>query len=118
MTTTTSLTDRYVDATLRRLPGRQRPDIEKELRASIADAVDDRLVAGSDPAEAERAVLTELGDPARLASGYADRPLQLIGPALYLDYTRLLGALLATVVPAVAMAIAIVRTLREAPSFP
>jgi len=26
-----TLTDRYVDATLRRLPGRQRPDIEREL---------------------------------------------------------------------------------------
>ncbi len=53
-TPTTTLTDRYVDAILRRLPERQRPDIEKELRASIADAVDDRLEAGTDPAEAER----------------------------------------------------------------
>jgi hypothetical protein len=111
MTTTTTLTDRYVEATLRRLPGRQRPDIEKELRASIADAVDDRLHAGNDPAEAERAVLTELGDPARLADGYADRPLQLIGPALYRDYTRLVAALLATVLPAVAVALVVAQTL-------
>src|SRR5262245_64492392 len=100
--TTTTLTDRYVDATLRRVPARQRPDIERELRASIADAVDDRLEAGGDPAEAEEAVLTDLGDPARLAAGYADRPLHLIGPAFFLDYTRLLRALLVTVVPAVA----------------
>ncbi|MFD1933887.1 MULTISPECIES: permease prefix domain 1-containing protein [Nonomuraea] len=108
-----TLTDRYVDATLRRLPERQRPDIEKELRASIADAVDDRLDAGSDPVEAEIAVLTELGDPARLAAGYADRPLQLIGPALYLDYTRLLTALMVTIVPVVAAVVGLARALQD-----
>ncbi|MFD8526655.1 permease prefix domain 1-containing protein [Streptosporangium canum] len=114
MTTTSTLTDRYVDAILRHLPGRQHPGIEKELRASIADAVDDRLEAGSGPAEAELAALTELGDPARLAAGYADRPLQLIGPALYLDYTRLLATLLATIVPAVAAVVGLVRGLQGA----
>ncbi|ACZ87136.1 zinc-binding dehydrogenase [Streptosporangium roseum] len=116
MTPTSTLTDRYVETILRRLPDRQRPDIEKELRASIADAVDDRLDAGGDPAEAELAVLTELGDPERLAAGYADRPLQLIGPALYLDYVRLLTTLLATVVPAVAAAVGLVRGLQGAPA--
>ncbi|MFI6990565.1 permease prefix domain 1-containing protein [Nonomuraea wenchangensis] len=124
--TTNTLTDRYVAAVLRHLPGSrrsgsrrpedQRPDIdiERELRASIADAVDDRVEAGADRAEAEFAVLTELGDPARLAAGYADRPLQLIGPALYLDYTRLLTALLVTIVPAVAVAVGLVQGLRGA----
>ena len=109
----TTLSDRYVDATLRRLPARQRPDIERELRAAIADAMEDRLAGGGDAAEAEAAALTELGDPARLAAGYADRPLQLIGPALFLDYTRLLTTLLATVVPLVAAIVGIVRTVRE-----
>ncbi|MEU8080129.1 permease prefix domain 1-containing protein [Catellatospora citrea] len=108
----TTLTDRYVDATLRRLPGRQRADIEKELRTAIADAVDDRVEAGGDPAAAEIEVLTGLGDPSRLAAGYADRPLHLIGPALYHDYTRLLAVLLATVVPAVAAGVGLVRALR------
>ncbi|BCB73807.1 permease prefix domain 1-containing protein [Phytohabitans flavus] len=110
-TATTSLTDRYIEAILRRVPSRQRPDIERELRTSIADAVDDRLEAGADPAEAEVAVLTDLGDPARLAAGYADRPLHLIGPALFLDYTRLLSALLITVVPAVAAVVGLLRAV-------
>jgi hypothetical protein len=110
-TTTTSLTDRYIDAILRRVPGRQRPDIERELRTSIADAVDDRLEAGAEPAEAEMAVLTDLGDPARMAAGYAERPLHLIGPAHFLDYTRLLGALLITVVPTVAAVVGVLRAL-------
>ena len=34
-------------------------------------------------AEAELAALTELGDPVRLAAGYTDRPLHLIGPGVY-----------------------------------
>lgn len=109
-----SLTDRYVQATLRRLPARQRADIERELRAAIADAVDDRIEAGGDAGTAEVAALTHLGDPARLAAGYADRPLQLIGPALFLDYVRLLTTLLAVVVPAVAAAVGFVQVLREA----
>lgn len=106
---TTTLTDRYVDATLRRLPADRRPDIDKELRASIADAVDDRVEAGTDPADAEVAVLTDLGDPARLAAGYADQPLHLIGPELFLDYVRFLRAILVTVVPIVAVVVALVQ---------
>lgn len=104
----TTLTDRYVDATLRRLPANQRPDIERELRSSIADAVDDRVSAGEDPEAAESAVLNGLGDPAKLAASYSNRPLHLIGPELFIDYTRVLTALLSTVVPIVAAVVAIV----------
>jgi len=112
-TANVTLTDRYVNSTLRSLPAHQRADIERELRASIADAVDGRVEAGGDPAEAERAVLVELGDPARLAARYADRPLHLIGPTLYLDYIRLVTALLVTVVPAVAGAVGFARILQD-----
>src|SRR4051794_17665934 len=48
-----TLTDRYVAATLRSLPERQRPEIERELRASIADAVEDRIEGGTKPKAAE-----------------------------------------------------------------
>ncbi|HKT01017.1 MAG TPA: permease prefix domain 1-containing protein [Rugosimonospora sp.] len=111
---TTTLTDRYVEAALRHLPARQRPDIEKELRGSIADAVDDLQRAGTDPAQAEHAALVELGDPARLAAAYTDHSLHLIGPAFYPQYTRLLAALLATVLPTVAVAIAVAQTVAGA----
>src|SRR4051794_38396607 len=100
-TTANTLTDRYVAATLRSVPEKQRPELDKELRASIADAIDDRIEAGSKPEAAEREVLIELGDPIRLAAGYADRPLYLIGPALFPDYTRLLKLLVGIVVPIV-----------------
>lgn len=99
MTATSSSTDRYVAATLRSLPQRQRHDIEAELRALIADAIDDRREAGADADSAEREVLTELGAPARLAASYSDRSLHLIGPEFYLDYVRVLTLLLSILVP-------------------
>ena len=105
---TTTLTDRYVAATLRRLPARQRADIDIELRGLIADAVDSREEAGMPAAEAEVQALTELGDPVRLAADYAERPLHLIGPDLFPDYSRLLLAALSTVVPLVLVVVAFV----------
>lgn len=97
-------TNRYVEAATRALPADQRDDYADELRASIRDQVDDRVAAGEDPADAERAVLTELGDPATLAAGYAGRQLQLIGPRYYSDWKRLLVLLLWTVMPVAAFA--------------
>jgi hypothetical protein len=94
----TSLTDRYVDATLRSIPSRQRPDLERELRASIADAMED---------QSEAEALAEFGDPDRLAASYTDRPLHLIGPTLYLDYRRVLAVLLSSIVPLVFVAVAV-----------
>lgn len=103
--TTTTLTDRYIWAVQRSLPEGQRADIDRELRGTIADTIDGKIEAGTDPKAAEREVITELGDPYRLASGYADRPLHLIGPALFPDYIRLLKVLYVIVLPIVFVAI-------------
>lgn len=100
---TTTLTDRYIDAVVRTVPERQRADVARELAAAIADQLDARLEAGEPTDAAERAVLTELGDPDRLAAGYSDRPLHLIGPRYYLDWKRLL-VLLLWIAPACAAA--------------
>ncbi|MBF4994326.1 hypothetical protein ITX31_09400 [Arthrobacter gandavensis] len=94
-----TLTDRYVFAALRSLPEGARADIERELRGSIADDVEARVEAGQPAAEAENAVLTELGDPARLAAQYSGRPLYLVGPDLFLDWRRLLKTLAVIVTP-------------------
>lgn len=95
----TTYTDRYVSAVVKHLPQGQHTDVEAELRSSIADAMD----AGAD----EAVILNEMGDPERLAATYADRPLQLIGPRLYLAWKRLLVLLLWIVVPIVAAASAL-----------
>ncbi|MEU1017706.1 hypothetical protein [Streptomyces sp. NPDC005898] len=96
---TSTLTDRYVEEVVRRIPAGRRGDVADELRATILDTVEARGPA--DQETAEREVLTEMGDPIRLAARYADRPFALIGPGLYPTYIRLLTVLLSTVLPAV-----------------
>ncbi|MEU8282886.1 permease prefix domain 1-containing protein [Micromonospora sp. NPDC048905] len=89
-----TLTNRYLAATLRSVPAPRRDEIATELRASIDDMIEGRTDGGADPVTAERAVLTELGNPDVLAARYADRRLQLIGPTYYLLWLRLLKLLL------------------------
>ena len=95
----TTLTDRYVAAVLRAVPDKSRAEIERELRASIADALDAHIGNGEDRELAETAVLTELGDPSLLAREYAGPPHYLIGPNVYHAYVRTLGTLLAVFLP-------------------
>ena len=87
--TTTTLTDRYVHATTRWMPEARRDDIARELRASIDDMVTGQVDSGESEADAERAVLTELGDPSALAAQYGNQPLHLIGPRYFLLWRRL-----------------------------
>jgi hypothetical protein len=103
----TTLTDRYVWAVLRAVPEQQRAALEPEIRALIADAIEARAT-GPDAATtadaAERAALTELGDPEILAARYTDHALHLIGPRYFLVWKRLLLYLLPIIVPLSALA--------------
>lgn len=114
--TTQTLTDRYVYAVQRSLPERQREDIDRELRGTIADTIDAKVEGGEKPEAAEREVLTELGDPYRLALGFADRPVHLIGPKVFPDYIRLLKILYAIVLPIVFAAVVLSQLLAGAPN--
>lgn len=98
-----TLTERYVAAVSRGVPEDQRPDVERETAAAIADLMEARMASGQEREAAERAALLELGDPVRLAAEYSNRPLQLIGPGLYPDYVRLLTVLLAVILPLTAI---------------
>jgi len=108
---TSTLTDRYIWAVQRSLPEAQRADIDRELRATIADTIDGRRENGADETTAERETIIELGNPYRLASGYADRPLYLIGPAVFPDYIQLLKLLYTLVLPIVFAAILLAQLL-------
>lgn len=99
MTSTATVTERYVWVAARMLPEPQRAEFSRELRERIADTIDARIERGASAADAEHAALIELGDPAALASTYLDRPLQLIGPRYFLTWWRLLRLLLVIVVP-------------------
>jgi len=94
-----SLTDRYLGVALGGIPQQKRADVERELRSSIADAVDDRVGAGEDRDAAERAVLEGMGDPSRLSAEMTGRPMYLIGPGLFPTYRALLGLSLTLIVP-------------------
>ncbi|WP_433306806.1 permease prefix domain 1-containing protein [Actinoplanes sp. CA-030573] len=105
----TNLVDRYVHTALRRVPEQQRADIDRELRASIEDAVDARVEAGESREAAVEGTLTELGDPDRLADSYADRPQYLIGPELYPAWRRLSVLLLSAVLPVVVAVVVVIQ---------
>ncbi len=111
MTSTVTLTDRYVDAAMRTVPESQRADLAAELRASIADQIEGRVAAGDTPEAAERAVLTDLGDPDELAAGYTDRPLWLVGPRYFLQWWRLLKLLLWIVIPCAVFGVSLAMVL-------
>ena len=102
---TTPLPERYIAATVKDLPTELQAEVRPELEASIADAIEARMAQGEDRATAEREVLTDLGDPAVLAAGYTERPLQLIGPRVYLQWRHLLKLLL-FIVPAAVFVVA------------
>lgn len=111
----TELTERYLQAAIAGLPTSTQDDVRTELTALIMDATEARIDQGEEPPAAERAVLTELGDPAILAAEYADRPLQLIGPRFYLTWKRLLILLLWIVPPVALVGVAISQALVGAP---
>lgn len=113
--TSDDYTTRYVEAATRSLPADQRDDHAEELTASIRDQIDDRVAAGESPEDAEKAVLTAMGDPAVLAARYADRPLHLIGPRYFSDWKRLLVLLMWIVVPIGALAGVLGSALRGEP---
>jgi hypothetical protein len=95
----TTLTDRYIAATLRSVPEKSRGDLDRELRASIGDAMDARVDKGEKPDAAEIGVLTELGDPAQLAAAYAGPQKYLIGPRYFYSYIRTLAIVFAFSIP-------------------
>ncbi len=117
LTSTHSLTDRYLDAVVRRLPDARRVETARQLKTSIETDVATRVAAGREPESAERDALAALGDPDRVAAGLAGRSLHLIGPAVYLDWLRLLRLLLVVVVPAVGAGLVIAQGLAGKPVF-
>jgi hypothetical protein len=107
----TDLIDRYVFTALRRVPEQQRADIDRELRASIEDAVDARVGGGEPRETAVEAALLELGDPDRLADSYAGRLPYLIGPELFPVWRKLLKLLYTLVLPIVIAVVVTVQLL-------
>lgn len=109
----TSLVDRYVYTALRRVPERQRADIDRELRASIDDAVDARVDAGEAHDAAVQSALLELGDPERLADRYADRTEYLLGPSLFPVWRHVMITLFSAVLPIVVAVVLVIQLIDD-----
>ncbi len=111
----TELIDRYVHQVGNYLPAKERAEIEAELRSQIQDQLEDRF--GGDPSEEEIVtVLTELGDPRRMAASYRGDQY-LVGPTLYPTMVMVLrhGLLL---IPAVVIFLSIFGALTSPAAIP
>jgi hypothetical protein len=84
-----NLIELYIHEVTRRLPEKSREDIALELHSTIEDMLPDDFTE-----QDVKSVLSKLGNPAILASGYRDRPMHLIGPRYYDIYISLLKMIL------------------------
>lgn len=89
------MVERYIYAVTKRLPEKQREDIEKELRGLIEDMLEE-CSNGANPTDKDiEAVLLELGEPSKLADKYRGKDRYLIGPEYFDKYLILLKIVLA-----------------------
>lgn len=81
--------DAYIAEVTKRLPQNMREDVALELESTIAD------MTSENPSQEELfGALRQLGDPVILASRYLERPLHVIGPALYPTFISILKIVL------------------------
>lgn len=86
-----NLIDRYIYDVGRRLPAKNREDVQLELRSALQDSLDERGINANDLAQEERVVevLREFGEPHKVAAGYNVRRF-IVGPELQPTYRLVL----------------------------
>lgn len=87
MTPKATLIDRYIYDVGRRLPAKNRQDVQMELRSALQDALDERGIDPTNSAHEEQVVtlLKEFGEPHKVAAGYGARRF-IVGPELQPTY--------------------------------
>ena len=101
------LLNRYVYDVTRRLPEKQRAEIDKELRGLISDMLVERL-GEAEPSRGDvEAVLMELGNPADLADNYRGTRRYLIGPDYFDRYASILKLVAGAVFLGISIALAV-----------
>ena len=109
--------ERYIYAVTKKLPEKQRGDIEKELRSLIGDMLADRVGENEASSDDIEAVLIELGDPNELADQYREKKQYLIGPENYDTYMFVLKIVLAAVAFGITLALTIATIFDPPASF-
>jgi hypothetical protein len=96
-----NLFDRYVREVGRRLPKKQRDDVQAELHSLLLDALQDRMEdRGGEEAATEEdqvAILQEFGPPAQVAGQYIPQNRYLIGPRFFDLYRIVVIAVLGSI---------------------
>jgi len=99
--------ERYIYAVTKRLPQKQRSDLEQELRSLIEDMLSEQVKNGKATEKDVDQVLLELGDPALLADRYRAKRNYLIGPENYETYFLVLKIVVAAVAFGITLAMTI-----------
>jgi hypothetical protein len=96
-----NLFDRYVREVGRRLPKKQREDVQAELHSLLLDALQDRMAdRGGEEAATEEdqvVILQEFGPPAQVAGQYIPQNRYLIGPRFFDLYRIVVIAVLGSI---------------------
>lgn len=89
------LIERYVAAVGQRLPSKIRSDVERELRSSLLDVVDDqaREMGGVADEALVKTILREMDHPDKMAARYSGSQY-LVGPRLYPAFLKISGIML------------------------
>ena len=99
------LLEKYVAEVGKYLPRNQRADIEKELKSTLEDMLEERNQAGAGNASSLQgeaaivALLKEYGEPRKVAESYIG-PRYLIGPRLYPTFELIVKIVMAVVLGA------------------
>lgn len=94
-----NLLDRYVVEVGKHLPRKQRADIEKEIRSTLEDMLEERNQAGAAGEAAVIALLKEYGEPRKVAESYIG-PHYLIGPRIYPTFELIVKIVMAALLGA------------------
>lgn len=94
-----NLIDKYVAEVGKNLPRNQRADIEKEIRSTLMDMLEERGQASLENEAVVVALLKEYGEPRKVAESYIG-PRHLIGPRLYPTFELILKIVMAAVLGA------------------
>lgn len=100
------LINRYIYAVTKRLPEKQREDIEKELRTLIDDMLEQSEDSGAYEMKVQK-VLLDLGDPEIMANNYRSIKRYLIGPENFDNYVLILKIVLGAVLLGLSVAAAV-----------
>ena len=94
-----NLLDKYVTEIGKRLPRRNRADIETEIKSTLQDMLDERSARLGKPVDEAMTsdLLKEYGSPAKVAASYRPTPY-LIGPRLFPTFELVLRIVIAVLV--------------------